>query len=53
MSAATEALGLIPNYDRRPGERYDIRPHGTVIAYDGLLLTLPANSKAIESSTVR
>src|SRR3984957_10215356 len=31
----------------------DIRPHGTVIAYDGLLLTLPANSKAIESSTVR
>jgi len=31
----------------------DIRPHGVVLAYDGLLLTLPANSKAIESSTVR
>ncbi len=29
MSAPTEALGLVPNYDRRPGERYDIRPHGT------------------------
>ncbi len=30
----------------------NIRPHGTVIGYDGLLLTLPTNSKAIESSTV-
>ena len=29
MSAPTEALGLMPNWDRRPGERYDIRPHGT------------------------
>ena len=29
MSAPTEALGLAPNWDRRPGERYDIRPHGT------------------------
>jgi hypothetical protein len=29
VSAPTEALGLIPNYDRRPGERYDVRPHGT------------------------
>src|SRR5208282_291044 len=29
MSASTEALGLAPNYDRRPGERYDVRPHGT------------------------
>ena len=29
MSAPTEALGLVPNYDRRPGERSDIRPHGT------------------------
>ncbi len=29
MSAPIEAVGLVPNYDRRPGERYDIRPHGT------------------------
>jgi hypothetical protein len=29
VSAPTEALGLVPNFDRRPGERYDIRPHGT------------------------
>ena len=29
MSAPTEALGLVPNYDRRPRERFDIRPHGT------------------------
>jgi hypothetical protein len=29
MSAPTEALGLVPNYDRRPGEWFDIRPHGT------------------------
>jgi hypothetical protein len=31
----------------------DVRPHGIVIGYDGLLLTLPADSKAIETSTVR
>jgi hypothetical protein len=29
MSAPTEALGLVPNWDRRPRERFDIRPHGT------------------------
>jgi hypothetical protein len=29
VSAPTEAIGLIPNWDRRPGERYDVRPHGT------------------------
>ena len=29
MSAPTEAGGLVPNWDRRPGERHDIRPHGT------------------------
>jgi hypothetical protein len=29
VSAPTEALGLIPNYDRGPRERFDIRPHGT------------------------
>jgi hypothetical protein len=29
VSAPTEALGLVPNWDRRPGERSDIRPHGT------------------------
>lgn len=29
MSAPTEALGLVPNYDRGPRERFDIRPHGT------------------------
>src|SRR5271156_1264024 len=30
-----------------------VRPRGVVIGYDGLLLTLPAGSKAIESSTVQ
>jgi hypothetical protein len=29
VSAPTEALGLVPNFDRRPGEWGDIRPHGT------------------------
>ena len=29
MSAPTEALGLVPNDDRGPHERFDIRPHGT------------------------
>lgn len=29
MSAPTEALGLVPNIARRPGEWSDIRPHGT------------------------
>jgi hypothetical protein len=29
VSAPTEALGLVPNYDRRPRERFDIRPCGT------------------------
>lgn len=29
MSAPTEAIGLVPNLDRRPGEWFDIRPHGT------------------------
>ncbi len=29
MSAPTEAPGLVPNFDRRPGEWSDIRPHGT------------------------
>lgn len=29
MSAPTEAVALVPNWDRRPGERYDIRGHGT------------------------
>jgi ribonuclease Z len=31
----------------------DIRPHGVVLGYDGLLLTLPSGSKDIETSTVR
>jgi hypothetical protein len=30
----------------------DIRPSGVVLGYDGLLLTLPASSKDIETSTV-
>jgi len=30
----------------------DVRPHGVVLGYDGLLLTLPAGSKDIETSTV-
>ena len=29
MTAPAEAPGLVPNWDRLPGERYDIRPHGT------------------------
>jgi hypothetical protein len=29
MSVPTEACGLVPNYNRRPHERFDIRPHGT------------------------
>jgi hypothetical protein len=29
VSAPTEAPGLVPNYGRRPRERFDIRPHGT------------------------
>jgi hypothetical protein len=29
VSAPTEAPGRVPNDDRRPGERYDLRPHGT------------------------
>ena len=29
MSAPTEVGGLVPNWDRGPGERHDIRPHGT------------------------
>jgi ribonuclease Z len=31
----------------------DVRPHGVILGYDGLLLTLPAGSKNIESSTVQ
>ncbi|MGC2756735.1 MBL fold metallo-hydrolase [Candidatus Binatus sp.] len=31
----------------------DIRPRGVLLGYDGLLLTLPANSKDIETSTIR
>jgi ribonuclease Z len=30
----------------------DIRPTGVVLGYDGMLLTLPANSKQVESSSV-
>ena len=29
MSAPTEVAVLVPNDDRRPRERFDIRPHGT------------------------
>ena len=29
MSVPTEAIGRVPNYDRGPRQRYDIRPHGT------------------------
>ena len=29
MSAPTEALGLVPNDDWQPRQRFDIRPHGT------------------------
>jgi ribonuclease Z len=30
----------------------EVRPHGVAIGYDGMLLTLPAGSKEIETSTV-
>ena len=30
----------------------EVRPHGVVLGYDGLLLTLPAGSKEIETSTI-
>jgi hypothetical protein len=29
VSAPTEVAILVPNDDRRPRERFDIRPHGT------------------------
>jgi hypothetical protein len=32
VSAPTEALGLVPNWDRLPGEWHDVRPHGTEAA---------------------
>jgi hypothetical protein len=31
----------------------EVRAHGVVIGYDGMLLTLPAGSKGIETSTVQ
>jgi len=31
----------------------DVRPRGVVLGYDGMLLTLPAGSKEVESSTVQ
>jgi hypothetical protein len=31
----------------------EVRPRGVMVGYDGMLLTLPAGSKAIEISTVR
>jgi ribonuclease Z len=30
----------------------EIRPHGVVLGYDGMLLTMPAGSKGIETTTV-
>jgi hypothetical protein len=29
MTAPTDAVGRVPNWDRGPGEWYDVRPHGT------------------------
>jgi ribonuclease Z len=31
----------------------EVRPHGVILGYDGLLLTLPADSKDIETSTIK
>jgi ribonuclease Z len=31
----------------------DVRPHGVILGYDGLLLTLPADSKEIETSSLQ
>jgi ribonuclease Z len=45
----TNALARIA-FMRGVGE---VRPRGVVIGYDGMLLTLPAGSKGIETSTVR
>jgi hypothetical protein len=27
--SATETVGLVPNHDRGPRQRFDVRPHGT------------------------
>jgi hypothetical protein len=32
VSAPTEALGRVPNWNRSPGEWHDVRPHGTEAA---------------------
>ena len=29
MTAPPDAVGQVPNWDRGPGEWYDVRPHGT------------------------
>lgn len=29
MTSQAETAGRVPNLDRRPGEWFDIRPHGT------------------------
>jgi hypothetical protein len=31
----------------------DVRPRGVILGYDGLLLTLPAGSKEIETSSMQ
>jgi ribonuclease Z len=31
----------------------EVRPHGVALGYDGMLLTMPADSKVIETSTVQ
>jgi len=32
VSAPTEAPGLVPNFDRQPGQWFDMRPHGSEAA---------------------
>jgi hypothetical protein len=51
MSTPTEAAGLVPNFARRPGERYDIRPCGTEVrerrhGRKPCALCLPAENRA-------
>jgi ribonuclease Z len=31
----------------------EVRPHGVALGYDGMLLTMPADSKVIETSTLQ
>jgi hypothetical protein len=54
MTAPTDAVGRVPNWDRGPGGWYDVRPHGTEACVRGERrhgrkpcdLCLPAENRA-------